>query len=41
LNKLSKDELSATEQDGKTVIAWASENGLDSSPKIAVLKGRI
>jgi hypothetical protein len=41
VNKMSKRDLSAPEQDGKTVIAWASENGLDSSPIVAVLKGRI
>ena len=41
VKKMSKGDLSAPEQDGKTVIAWASENGLDNSPIIAVLKGRI
>ncbi len=41
VKKMSKGDLSAPEQDGKTVIAWASENGLDSSPIVAVLKGRI
>jgi hypothetical protein len=41
VKKMSKSDLSAPEQDGKTVITWASENGLDSSPIVAVLKGRI
>jgi hypothetical protein len=41
VKKMPKGDLSAPEQDGKTVIAWASENGLDSSPIVAVLKGRI
>ncbi|PKG98522.1 DUF3718 domain-containing protein [Paraglaciecola sp. MB-3u-78] len=41
VKKMSKGDLSAPEQDGKTVIAWASENGLNSSPIVAVLKGRI
>jgi hypothetical protein len=38
---MPKSELSAPEQDGKTVSAWATENGLDSSPIVAALKARI
>lgn len=41
VKKMSKGDLIAPEQDGKTVIAWASENGLDASPIVAALKGRI
>jgi len=41
VKKMSKGDLSAPEKDGKTVIAWASENGLEASPIVAVLKGRI
>jgi hypothetical protein len=41
VKKMSKGDLSAPEKDGKTVIAWASENGLDDSPIVAALKGRI
>jgi hypothetical protein len=41
IKKMPKSELSAPEQDGKTVSAWATENGLDSSPIVAALKARI
>jgi hypothetical protein len=41
VKKMPKGDLSAPEQDGKTVVAWASENGLDNSPIVAALKGRI
>lgn len=41
VKKMSKGELSAPENDGKTVITWAYENGLQSSPIVAVLKDRI
>ncbi|MGS2722069.1 DUF3718 domain-containing protein [Paraglaciecola aestuariivivens] len=41
IKKMPKGDLSAPENDGKTVIAWASENGLDSSPIMAALKDRI
>ncbi len=41
VKKMPKGDLKAPEQDGKTVIAWAAENGLDSSPIVAVLKDRI
>jgi len=33
--------LNAPEQDGKTIAAWAAENGLDSSPIVAALNERI
>jgi hypothetical protein len=41
VKKMPKGELKAPEQDGKTVSAWATENGLDSSPIVAVLNDRI
>jgi hypothetical protein len=41
VKKMSKGDLSTPEQDGKTVITWAYENGLDSSPIVSVLKDRI
>ena len=41
VKKMSKGDLSAPEQDGKTVIAWAAENGLENSPIVTALKGRI
>jgi hypothetical protein len=41
VKKMPKGDLSAPESDGKTIIAWASENGLDTSPIIAVLIDRI
>lgn len=41
VKKMSKSDLSAPEKDGKTVIAWATENGLDSSPIVAALNDRI
>ncbi|MGS2721667.1 DUF3718 domain-containing protein [Paraglaciecola aestuariivivens] len=41
IKKMPKSDLSSPEKDGKTVIAWAAENGLDSSPIVEVLKARI
>ncbi|GAC12103.1 DUF3718 domain-containing protein [Paraglaciecola chathamensis] len=41
VKKMPKSDLSAPEKDGKTVVAWASENGLTSSPIVAVLNDRI
>jgi len=41
VKKMPKGDLQAPEQDGKTVLAWASENGLDSSEIVAVLNDRI
>lgn len=41
VKKMSKGDLGAPEQDGKTVIDWASENGLDASPIVTALKDRI
>ena len=41
VKKMPKSDLSAPEQDGKTVLAWASENGLDGSEIVAVLNDRI
>ena len=41
VKKMPKSELSSPETDGKTVVAWASENGLTNSPIVAVLNDRI
>ena len=41
VKKMPKRDLSAPEKDGKTVTAWAAENGLADSPIAAVLKDRI
>lgn len=41
VKKMPKSDLSAPEKDGKTVTAWAAENGLADSPIAAVLKDRI
>jgi hypothetical protein len=41
VKKMPKRDLSAPEQDGKTVLAWATENGLDGSAIVAVLNDRI
>jgi hypothetical protein len=41
IKKMPRGDLSAPEKDGKTLLAWASENGLDASPIVAALKERI
>ena len=41
VKKMPKSDLSTPEKDGKTVLVWASENGLDSSPIVAALNNRI
>jgi hypothetical protein len=41
VKKMSKGDLNAPENDGKTVIAWALENGLETSPIVAALNDRI
>jgi hypothetical protein len=41
VKKMPKSDLSAPEKDGKTVTAWAAENGLADSPIAVVLKDRI
>lgn len=41
VKKMPKGNLKAPEKDGKTVLAWASENGLDTSPIVTVLNDRI
>ena len=41
VKKMPKGDLKAPENDGKTVLAWASENGLDASPIVAALNDRI
>jgi hypothetical protein len=41
VKKMPKGDLSSPEHDGKTVLIWASENGLDASPIVAALNDRI
>jgi hypothetical protein len=41
VKKMPKGDLKAPEKDGKTVLIWASENGLDASPIVAALNERI
>jgi hypothetical protein len=41
VKKMPKRDLQTPEKDGKTVLIWASENGLDASPIVAVLIDRI
>ncbi|MFT4810773.1 MAG: hypothetical protein ACI9LX_004141 [Paraglaciecola sp.] len=41
VKKMPRGDLSSPEQDGKTVLVWASENGLDTSPIVAALNDRI
>ncbi|MFT4811001.1 MAG: hypothetical protein ACI9LX_004370 [Paraglaciecola sp.] len=41
VKKMPRGDLSSPEQDGKTVLIWASENGLDASPIVTALKDRI
>ena len=41
VKKMPKGDLKAPEGDGKTVLAWASENGLDASPIVTALNDRI
>ena len=41
VKKMPKGDLKAPEKDGKTVLIWASENGLDASPIVAALNNRI
>ena len=41
IKKMPKKDLSAPEQDGKTLMVWVNEQGLSSSPIAAVLTDRI
>ena len=41
VKKMPKKSLSTPEQDGKTLQAWASEQGLDGSPIATALADRI
>jgi hypothetical protein len=41
VKKMPRGDLSSPEKDGKTVLIWASENGLDASPIVAALIDRI
>jgi hypothetical protein len=41
IKKMPRGDLSSPESDGKTVLSWASENGLDASPIVAELNDRI
>ncbi|PKG99160.1 DUF3718 domain-containing protein [Paraglaciecola sp. MB-3u-78] len=41
IKKMPRGDLSSPESDGKTVLIWASENGLDALPIVAELNNRI
>jgi hypothetical protein len=41
IKKMPRGKLNSPEQDGKTVIDWATDNGLADSPIVAVLIGRM
>ncbi|MFT6778085.1 MAG: hypothetical protein ACJAV1_002014 [Paraglaciecola sp.] len=41
VKKMPRVNLSSPEKDGKTVLVWASENGLDASPIVTALNKRI
>ncbi len=41
VKQMPKSDLTAPEQDGKTLQAWIAENGLDASPIAAVIQERI
>lgn len=41
VKKMPKSDLSSPENDGKTLLVWISENGLDNSPTTAVINDRI
>jgi hypothetical protein len=41
VNKTPKGDLTAPEKDGKTILAWASDNGLNASPIVTALNERI
>jgi hypothetical protein len=41
IKKMPRSDLEAPERDGKTVLAWATENGLDASPIVVALNDRI
>jgi len=41
IKKMPKGDLRSPESDGKTVLIWASENGLDTSDIVTALKDRI
>jgi hypothetical protein len=38
---MPRGDLKAPEKDGKTVLVWASENGLGTSPIVTALNDRI
>jgi hypothetical protein len=41
IKKMPRGDLKAPEKDGKTVLVWASENGLNSSAIVIALNDRI
>ncbi|MFT6987778.1 MAG: hypothetical protein ACJAT7_003640 [Psychromonas sp.] len=41
IKKMPRGDLKAPEKDGKTVLVWASENGLGTSPIVTALNDRI
>ncbi len=41
VKKMPRGDLTAPEKDGKTVLAWASDNGLNASPIVTALNERM
>ncbi len=41
IKKMPRGDLTSPEKDGKTILDWASDNGLDASPIVAALNDRI
>jgi hypothetical protein len=41
VKKMPKGDLTVPEKDGKTILAWASDNGLNASPIVTALNDRI
>ncbi len=41
IKKMPKSDLEAPEQDGKTLLAWVGEQGLNGSPLVSVIKERL
>jgi hypothetical protein len=41
IKKMPKGDLEAPEEDGKTLLSWASDNGLNASPIVVALNDRI
>jgi hypothetical protein len=41
VKKMPRGDLEAPEKDGKTLLSWASDNGLNASPIVTALNDRI